>query len=52
MLRIQKPPTDPHDIKKEIARLKAERLARQAAKDAEQAKTPTPTTSSSSIWPF
>jgi hypothetical protein len=52
MLRIQKPLTDPHDIKKEIARLKAERLARQAAKDAEQAKTSSPTISSSSIWPF
>ncbi|KAF9518268.1 hypothetical protein BS47DRAFT_1248851, partial [Hydnum rufescens UP504] len=28
-----KPPTDPHEIKNEISRLKAERLARWAAKE-------------------
>lgn len=29
----QKPPTDPHDIRREIARMKAERLAKLEAND-------------------
>jgi len=35
-----KPPTDPHDIKNEIARMKAERLARRAAKEAGEETVP------------
>lgn len=37
-LRIfQKPPTDPHDIRSEIARMKAERLAKLDARDPSEA---------------